>query len=212
MVIYTLYQYANRLNGKKYIGVTSDLKVRHRHHSNGTSNASAFNAAVKKYGMSAFDLRTLAVFDNADAAAYHEQALIARCSLSPVGYNLRAGAPFTRYSGPHTAETRQKMMGRPFTDKMRAALQEANIGRPFSDDHRNNLSAARMGNQNAVGYNHTDEWRANRSAAMMGHSTSAETRVKLSRPKSDEYRAKMSESKKLWWARRRFERIWLEPT
>jgi group I intron endonuclease len=155
-MIYYLYQYMNQINGKRYIGVTNNLVRRQREHASKWGKDYAFHNAVKKYGIEKFDFKVLAIFDRVDAAAYHEQAAIIKFgTLSPAGYNLRAGAPGTRYAGPFSAESRA-LMSKSMTGKSRGpqslahkqARSKALTGRHLSAEHRHNLSMACMGRPN----------------------------------------------------------------
>jgi group I intron endonuclease len=185
--VYTLYQYTNRLNGKCYIGVTNDTSRRFAEHARGKSNARAFNAAVKKYGTEVFDYKVLAVFDDASIAAYHEQAAILKFgTLSPDGYNLRAGAPFTQYNGSMAAESRAKIglanSQRIITPESRAKIGIAHkgnrhlLGHIHSAETRAKMVAAHKGSR---GYTHSIEARAKISAAAKGRILNAETRAKI---------------------------------
>jgi group I intron endonuclease len=164
-----LYMYRHRTNGKAYIGVTSDLRRRLRVHAQGKSNAIAFNCAVKKHGIENFNFRVLAVFDDVDAANYHEHAAIfAFETLSPKGYNLIGGAPKTEYHGPMSQEVKDK-------------ISEANKDRVVSIQTRIKLSE----NAREQWQRETSEQRANRlrkhSKNMKGHIVSTETRAKISK-------------------------------
>ena len=223
---FTLYQYANRLNGKRYIGVTKEPAWRKTQHAKGDSNARAFNVAVKKYGIEAFDYKVLALFDDAGAAAYHEQAaIITFGTLSPGGYNLTAGAPYTIYGGPFSAETRAKIsaatVGRVFSAEHRANLSATHKGHrsPYSAEHREAISAAKKsqspetkakisvalkGNRNSIG----NKNRQGKVSWNKGLHPSQETRTKMSmarkrRVTSIETRAKMSVSMRVSWAKKR---------
>jgi len=144
VTVFSLYQYTHRESGKKYIGVTSNLVSRRRAHASGSSGAITFNRAMKKYGPAAFDFRVLAIFDRVDAAAYHEQAVIKKFNtLAPYGFNLVAGAPFTRYAGVHSEETKQK-------------LSKAKIGHHPTEKTRQKMSKSMKGNQRALGHHHTE--------------------------------------------------------
>jgi len=152
-MIYSLYQYTNRVNGKKYIGVTNNLARRQKEHAHVRGNAYAFHNAVSKYGIDTFDFKVLAIFDRVDAAAYHELAAIIKFgTMSPAGYNLRAGAPGTKYAGPMSPETKL-LMSQAQTGKHRGpqslahkkARSKALTGRHLSLEHRSNLSKACMG-------------------------------------------------------------------
>lgn len=156
------------INGKKYIGVTREPKRRFRKHAEGKSAAVAFNRAVLKYGIDNFSFKILAYFDNVEAANYHENAAIkAFKSLSPDGYNLIGGAPKSKYFGPLSQETKDKIgvanknktisrehiemmnkaregkpnhaKGKSFTEEHRRRLSEARRGVPLSPEHRDNM-------------------------------------------------------------------------
>jgi group I intron endonuclease len=165
--IFYLYQYTNLVNGKRYIGTTNRLEDRFREHARGRSGARVFNNAVKKYGIENFSRSILAVFDDVNAACYHEQAAILGLrTLSPDGYNLRAGAPFTKYSGLQTehtkaviSQTSRERWQNPEYRKSTSVAISASLtgvplspdrvarmrGRKFSDEHRRKLSEAKRG-------------------------------------------------------------------
>jgi group I intron endonuclease len=185
MPIYTLYQYQHRESGKKYIGVTNDLTRRHRQHVGGYSNALAFNRAIKKYGITAFDFQVLAIFDRVEAAEYHEQAAILKFrTLAPDGYNLKAGAPCTRYSGSPSAATRKKIskgntghkpfLGRHHSIEARRKISESHKGCHPSAETLVKLSLVH------TGQHLSEEARRKVSAALRGRPVSIETRAKMS--------------------------------
>jgi group I intron endonuclease len=169
--MYILYMYRHRASQKAYIGVTCDPKQRFQKHARGNSSALAFNRAVKRDGIEAFEFTTLAIFDNLDAVNYHENAAItAFGTLAPSGYNLVGGAPKSQYFGPMSDETKQKIgkanqkntltpeqqkkmldarkgkpvwnKGKTFTAEHRAHLSAAHKGVPLSDEHRTNIIAS----------------------------------------------------------------------
>jgi group I intron endonuclease len=155
--VFHLYMYRHKINEKAYIGVTSDPKTRYRKHALSKSAAVAFNRAVNKYGIAAFEFYLLAIFDDVEAANYHENAAIKHFrSLSPDGYNLIGGAPKSKYFGPHSDGTKRKIgeankkttLSRERIDQMikaREGQPNHNLGKTFSDEHRAKLSAAHSG-------------------------------------------------------------------
>lgn len=193
--VFTLYKYTNRLNGKSYIGVTKDPITRADDHAKGRSKARAFNAAVKKYGIDNFDYAVLAIFDDAEAASYHEQAAILSIgTLAPYGYNLRAGAPYTKYGGTFSSETRAKLSaankgqipwikGNHHSIKTRAKLSAANKGKKPSEK---TIAAARKAIKGKpswmTGKHHSPEAIEKNRAAHMGksHSLTSKSRAKIS--------------------------------
>jgi len=154
-----LYQYTHRVSGLSYIGSTNNLERRRKQHAKRTSGAERFNRAVEKYGINAFDFRVLAYLDNATEAARIEQAAIrAFGTLSPNGFNLNGGAPYTQYNGPPCPETRQKMTAAlhaspKFWENVRELNNNPEIKRrraeynasPKAQEHRAKLAAASKG-------------------------------------------------------------------
>lgn len=205
--MFTLYQYTNVVNGKRYIGVTKDVVERRRRHLQGTGRALALSAAIKKYGVAAFSFAVLAVFDDANAAAYHEQASIIKLgTLSPGGYNLMAGAPRTIYHGAHTPETLAKISssnkGLKRTAETRARISAVKTGRKHTAESRANMGASRKGKKFSA------EHCARIGAAKLGFKHTPESRMKMStwqqgRKLSTETRAKMRASQIAAWEKRR---------
>jgi len=160
--------YRHKGNGKAYVGVTKDPKRRFLMHAQGNSFALAFNRAVKKYGIENFDFSILAIFDNVDAANYHENAVIAAFgTLSPNGYNLCGGSPLSRYRGPISQETREKLSlahrgkkTHPPSQETRQKISQSEKGKIVPLGVRENMSKAHIG--------------------LPGHPQSLETRIKLS--------------------------------
>jgi len=207
--MYYLYSYTNSVNEKCYIGVTSDLTRRKRDHAKGCSGASAFNRAIKKYNIDTFIFRILAILDNADEAMRTEQAAIEIYkTLSPNGYNLRAGAPYTLYTGSPSEETRTKMsIAHRSSEKAKNHLSEINSnpelkkqliernksrkGIPLSLELRQKLSNISKGRK------FSEETRKKISIANKGKTRSIEQRQKnsLARkgiPLSEEHRTSLS--------------------
>jgi group I intron endonuclease len=152
-----LYLYQNRENGKAYIGITINPGQRFKKHAKGDSGSLSFNHAIKKHGIENFEFKILAIFDDVNAADYHENAAIAAFrSLSPSGYNLIGGAPRSKYSGPMSQETKEKIgaankkniLSKDHLEKMleaRRGKPGPNSGKIFSPEYRAKLSEAHKG-------------------------------------------------------------------
>jgi group I intron endonuclease len=190
--VFTLYQYTNRLNGKRYIGVTNDPARRAMEHARGHGwSGSIFHVAIKKYGIEVFDYKVLGVFDDAGVAAYHEQAAILKFgTLSPGGYNLRAGAPGTAYSGSQTDLSRAKISashkGRQKSPEHLAKIGAAIKASPAhkaamaSPEVKERLRACAIGKRYHLGFKHNAETRAKMSAARKKRIITLATRKKMS--------------------------------
>jgi group I intron endonuclease len=156
-MVFYLYQYIHLKNGKSYIGITNNLKRRCQQHISKSNRIGAFNSAVKKYGINAFDFKVLAIFDDKDEAARIEQAAIKSFgTLAPKGYNLRMGAPGTQYAGSLSKETCEKLKilstgrhsttkGIPRPPEIRAKISVAQKGKKLSPEHNAKNSSSHKG-------------------------------------------------------------------
>ncbi len=184
--IYYLYKYQNKINTKEYIGITMDVNRRKREHAKKKQSSRLFSKAIEKYGIDSFEFKVLAILNDIEEAARTEQgAIIKFNSLAPHGYNLRAGAPFTVYSGRITEETKRKLseinMGKKLSVKTRAKLSAAKLGKKRPPEVGEKISDAQRGITRSV------ETRARISAASKGRKSwndgipmSSETKEKLS--------------------------------
>lgn len=85
-----IYCYTNKINNKKYVGQSSNLKRRKREHRHKSNNL-PFYRALKKYGESNFDYEVLEFCDIVDLdkkEVYYIQKLNTK---TPNGYNLDSG-------------------------------------------------------------------------------------------------------------------------
>jgi len=93
------------------------------------------------------------------------------------------------------------------TPESKAKLSAKHRGKKLSSEHIAKLVASHIGNP--FGYTHSPETKAKIAASNTGKHHSAETRAKLSAawkrrvPASLETRAKMSTSKRIWWAKKK---------
>jgi group I intron endonuclease len=91
-----VYQVTNRVNGKKYIGITSvSLRKRWSRHiekaNSKTKTKNALQHAILKYGPDAFDVVELERMESFEAAAMRERELIAELDTIRRGYNRTSG-------------------------------------------------------------------------------------------------------------------------
>jgi group I intron endonuclease len=212
-MIFTLYQYTNRLNDKRYIGVTCSPQKRFRQHAKGSSGARLFNKAVRKYGVESFNLTILALFDDVAAAAYHEQTAIkAFNTLAPEGYNLTSGAPFTIFGGPLSSTRRMAI-----TETNRKTWADTGIRKNrieglrkigATKDFREHCRKSKIGNKSKLGQKYSEITRARIAKAEKLYWTKAkETNgdSRIGKKHSPETITKMSEARKRYWAARKKE-------
>lgn len=94
MSIYSIYKVVNKVNGKVYIGFTSNFEVRKKNHKNDSSkNIPIFHKALKKYGMENFDWQIIYQSKEKEhTKKIMEQFFIERYnSMIPYGYNTCPG-------------------------------------------------------------------------------------------------------------------------
>ncbi len=124
---YVLYEHRNKINGKRYIGITNNTVKRWYGKGKHYDGCPYFFAAIQKYGWNNFEHNIL-IYDlsqeEASRLEKHYIKTLKTCDKA-FGYNLAEGgtnAP-TMLGRHHTDETRQKM---------RASAQ----GRTISDNQR----------------------------------------------------------------------------
>lgn len=130
-----IYLVTNRVDGKKYIGVTSRLlPARWREHVADAQNGRgwALHDAIRAHGADAFDVVLLESVADWQTACGREQHFIVECGcLAPAGYNLTWGGEGTP--------------GRKHSDETKAKISAAHKGKKLSTEHRRKLSAAKQG-------------------------------------------------------------------
>jgi len=162
-----LYVITNRVNGKKYVGITSvSIKRRWQAHVQGASAGEkrALCAAIRKYGKESFQIEEAGSADSWDSLCEKERELIASLkTLGPGGYNQTAGGDGVvdlpietrnRISelnrGRHHSESAIRKIGlaskgHKVSPEVRAKISKAHKGKTLSTEHRAKLSAAKMG-------------------------------------------------------------------
>ena len=144
-----VYMHENRVNGKKYIGITSQKPTRRWNNGNGYSQNAHFYAAIQKHGWDAFRHDLLFTDLTQEEAERLEVELIAKYgTLDPLrGYNLDPGGSVRH----PTAETREKLRASHRGQKPTAANRESIVaavkGKPKTEEHRRKISRARGGRE-----------------------------------------------------------------
>ena len=149
--MYTVYQHKNKINGKVYIGITSQ-KPEQRWSSQGCNYKSSphFYSAIQKYGWDNFEHNILFTDLTKEQACLKEQELIKEYNSMnrEFGYNsTSSGDIFTM-----NEETKQKIsqamirnqngLGHPCSEEKKEKISNAQKGRKFTEEHKQKLSEA----------------------------------------------------------------------
>jgi group I intron endonuclease len=171
-----VYQIVNRVNGKRYIGSSVDLRSRWDAHRYGLIGGYHENKhlqnAWNKYGGDQFEFKVI-YYCLENETIENEQLFIDK--LSPE-YNIANNVALPMLGRHHTEESKRKM----------SEAQKGNVGvwhgKNLSEEHKHKISEALKGKNNPrYGEHLSEEHRQKLSEAKMGQYPSQETRRKLSK-------------------------------
>lgn len=130
---YCVYVHANKMNGKRYVGVAKNLKQRW---ASGYDSCPFFYKAIQKYGWDGFTHYVLFDGLSLEEADEIEREYIQKYKTQDrkYGYNILPGGHGGGMLGKHhTEETKQKMRekheGRKFTERHKANLSKSHLGK-----------------------------------------------------------------------------------
>ena len=149
--MYIVYQHKNKINGKVYIGITSQ-KPEQRWGSQGCNYKSSphFYSAIQKYGWDNFEHNILFTELTKEQACLKEQELIKEYNSMnrEFGYNSTSGGDIFTMN----EETKQKIsqamignqngLGHPCSEEKKEKISNAQKGRKFTEEHKQKLSEA----------------------------------------------------------------------
>lgn len=176
-----IYQIVNTVNGKRYIGSATDMHSRWNGHRarlrKGNHHSAYLQKSWAKHGPESFRFERLLLCEVADLLLFEQAAIDAgnpeynavRFAGSTLGFKL---SPETK------AKIAARAVGRKRSPESVAKGSAAATGRKLAPEH----AAKLIGNKHALGHKHTEEWKAANSLRHTG----------AKRPKSAEYRAKIS--------------------
>lgn len=164
---YCVYIHTNKINGKKYVGLTGQERPNDRWH-NGTNyyHNRHFSSAIKKYGWENFEHEIYKSGLTAEEASTLEIMLIQQYKTTDenYGYNLDFGGSTTR----HSEETKKKM-------------SQSALGRKVSEETKEKLRKASIGNKNCLGRKQTEESKQKNREAHIGktHKLSEQQKINI---------------------------------
>ena len=181
-----IYKITNNLNGKYYVGSSSDIyyrwyihkcKLNNNHHAN-----PHLQAAWNKYGQSAFRFEIVETASNDKLTTIEQKYLDECCQHPELNYNLSFDPTAPMRGRKMSPESRKKIsesnMGKVMSEETKKKMSNARIGIIFSDEHKFHISSSQMGripwNKGMVGV---------QTAWNKGLTYNAETRQKISEAK-----------------------------
>ena len=149
--MYIVYQHKNKINGKVYIGITSQ-KPEQRWGSQGCNYKSSphFYSAIQKYGWDNFEHNILFTELTKEQACLKEQELIKEYNSMnrEFGYNSTSGGDIFTMNEETKQKISQAMMGNqnnlghPCSEEKKKKISNAQKGRKFTEKHKQKLSEA----------------------------------------------------------------------
>lgn len=189
-----VYIHTNKINNKKYIGITKQKANRRWRDGGGYKGCVRFYSAIQKYGWDGFKHEI--VYDNISfqEACDIERELIEQFNTRNIlyGYNLQFGGE----SGKKHSDETKKVLSIRFSGE-----NHPNYGKNLSDETKEKIRQSHIGNKN---YNYgkkiPHETRKKMSEAHEGNKLSDETKKKISdsnkgKAKSEIHKQNMSKSR-----------------
>lgn len=151
--MYTVYMHTNKLNSKKYIGITCQIPWQKRFNGDGSGykNCVHFWNAIKKYGWNNFTHTILDLVKTESEAVELEKYYISLYNTQneDFGYNIKSGGEHQTY--PKEIRDRisaankgrpSSMLGKHHSEETKRKISEAQKGRPHSPEHAENCRRA----------------------------------------------------------------------
>ena len=188
ILIYSVYIHTNRINQKRYVGMTSQPVERRWKNGYGYSEKLPIGRAIRKYGWENFGHDVILDGLNEDAAKFFERGLIELMETQnpKYGYNLCSGGD--GISGYHFSEETKKKQSESAKALNRFGNKNPNYGNRWTDEMRKKLSEKlKVTNQKAETRRARSEAAKKRTGEMnpfYGKTHSDETKKLLSKIRS----------------------------
>lgn len=148
--MYTVYQHKNKINGKVYIGITSQKPEQRWRNGEGYKSSPHFYSAIQKYGWDNFEHNILFVELTKEQACLKEQELIKEFNSmnKEYGYNSTSGGDIfvmneeTKQKISQALMGNQNNLGHSCSEEKKKKISEAQKGREFTEEHKQKLSEA----------------------------------------------------------------------
>lgn len=166
---YTVYMHVNKINDKKYIGITKmSVNKRWGHEGSGYKNNKqpAFYRAIQKYGWDNFQHIILYENLSQDQACHIEVQLIKEYKTQDknFGYNIQPGGQLGN-------------SGVTFSEEHKKKLSQVHKGKKLTEEHKRKISEGTKGHRPCV---HSEETKKKLSQINTGKILSEDTKRKIS--------------------------------
>lgn len=183
MKSYTVYMHINKINGKRYIGITCQKPEKRWRNGKGYEGNGYFIKAINKYGWDNFEHIIIAKGLDEEEAKWLEIELIREWDTTnkDKGYNITLGGDGTSGCNPLERMTDEQL--KEWKRKQSEARKGENncmYGKHHSEETKKKLSEALKGENNP----------------MYGKNHSEESKKKMNEPKSEDHKRKISEAHK----------------
>ena len=133
---YVVYVHQNKINGKRYIGITNNTSKRWYGKGKKYANCPCFNSAIQKYGWDNFYHVVIVSDLTLEEANILEQFYIQkyRTCEKDFGYNIQRGG--------HCVPT---MLGKHHSEETKEKMRQSAIGRVISEEQKKRHSEAMKG-------------------------------------------------------------------
>ena len=148
--MYTVYQHKNKINGKVYIGITSQKPEQRWRNGEGYKSSPHFYSAIQKYGWDNFEHNILFVELTKEQACLKEQELIKEFNSMnrEYGYNSTSGGDIfimneeTKQKISQALMGNQNNLGHSCSEEKKKKISEAQKDREFTKEHKQKLYEA----------------------------------------------------------------------
>lgn len=141
-----IYKLTNRINGKVYIGQTTQIENRFKKYKGGHCETQPkLYKALKKYGVDSFLFEIFDTADNSDTLNFLEETYIACFDSIEYGYNSRPGGNCSKMTKEHKQKISISNTGKKLSEETKQKISKSHIGMKVSEETRQKISKIQTG-------------------------------------------------------------------
>lgn len=192
-----VYMHTNKINGKKYVGITSQDPEKRWEKGKGYRRHPHFWNAINKYGWDNFEHDILLSDISLDDANTLERMLIRVWKLQNprYGYNMQSGGKdYATLSEDIKKKISDSNKGRTFSEEHRRNISESKKNRPLTEKELEHLEKIKYWNK---GRKFTEEHRQNLSKSLKGRIFTEEHKENIRKSRKGQHTEKQKEALKI---------------